>query len=200
MTLRTAPFGAALLGGMFLVVAPAAAQAQLPTLPVPAATGRIAVTVLQNGASSSGSFTVYRLADASSGAPGEQVASGQSGLAVNVAPGVYDVVVRLDGAIDRPEHWTRRVQVVRGQLAQVREQFTTAVIEVRVTAGGRRAAGAIIVRRAGEQTQLATLGSGVRAVISVGRYDFVVRHRSQEQRLTGIELVSGQGRVLTADF
>jgi hypothetical protein len=82
----------------------------------------------------------------------------------------------------------------------VEQAFQTSILEVRVMSRGRRAAATIYVRRAGESADVATLGAGVRAVISAGTYDIVVRHRATERVFSGIELVAGRARTLTADF
>lgn len=185
---------------LFLITLAPTASAQDGSAPSPAGEGRVAVTVKQNGSVASGAFEVHRLADASHGTAGEIVASGRSGLAVRVPAGTYDVVVRLDGAIDRPERWLRDVVVGAGRTAEVEGSFQTAVLEVRVQARGRRAAATVYVRRAGETADVATLGAGVRAVVSAGTYDIVVRHRAQERVFPGIELPAGGARALTADF
>ena len=162
--------------------------------------GQVAVTVQQNGAPGSGSFEVHQRSDASSGGAGGVVATGRSGLPVRVAAGTYDVVVRLDGAIDRPEKWSRGVVVRPGQTVEVRQSFATAILEVRVLKNGRRAAATVKLRRAGESVDVATLGAGVRAVVSAGRWDVVVRYRSEERTFSAVELSGGQARTLTADF
>jgi hypothetical protein len=155
--------------------------------------GRVAVTIKQNGSASSGTFEVHARG-------GAIVASGHAGLPARVPAGTYDVVVRLDGAIDRPERWVRAVVVRPGGTVNVEQSFQTSILEVRVFSRGRRAAATIYVRRAGESANVATLGAGVRAVISAGTYDIVVRHRATERVFSGIELVAGRARTLTADF
>ena len=160
--------------------------------------GRISVTVKQNGAVVSSGFEVHRVASPT--APGEIVASGRAGLPVRVPAGTYDVVVRLDGAIDRPERWTRSVVVGAGRTVEVEASFETAILEVRATSRGRRAAATIFVRRAGETVDIATLGAGVRAVVSAGTYDIIVKHRATERSFPGTELLAGRSRTLTVDF
>lgn len=177
-----------------------AASAQDQTGAQAADYGRVAVTVKQNGSISSGSFEVHRVASATAAAPAPIVASGHAGLPVRVPAGTYDVVVRLDGAIDRPERWARGVVVGAGRTVAIEQAFETSTLEVRVMSRGRRAAATIYVRRAGESADVATLGAGVRAVISAGTYDIVVRHRATERVFRGVELVAGRGRALTADF
>lgn len=198
---RALEIGAVILLNAILVLLAGPGAARADDVPGGATSpGMIGVTVRQNGVTASGSFEVHRTGDASSGAAGEVVATGRSGRPVHVAPGVYDVVVRLDGAIDRPEKWVRGVRVASGRTVSLEQSFATSVLEVRVTARGRRAAATIFVRRAGESTELATLGAGVRAVVSAGTYDIVVRHRSQEQSFPGTELAAGGARTLSVTF
>ena len=185
---------------LFTLVLAAGRTAGADDQPTGGTPGRIAVSIKQNEAVASGSFEVHRLANPSSGAAGETVASGRSGNPVQVAPGKYDVVVRLDGAIDRPERWLRGVQVLSGRTVSLEQAFQTSILEVRVTARGRRAAATIYVRRAGESSEVATLGAGVRAVISSGTYDIVVRHRREERTFPSTALIPGRARTLTATF
>jgi hypothetical protein len=116
---------------VFTLLVPTSSAAQ----PVPATSGRIVVVVLQNGNPASGTFTVYRV-DPSSGRAAEEVAMGQTGNAASVPPGTYDVVVRLDGAVERPERWMRGVRVSGGQTVHVRRSFETAGLGVRVKIPG----------------------------------------------------------------
>ncbi len=157
------------------------------------ARARIVADITENGSAAPGRFVVH-------GPGGEEVGRGTCGSTVQVAPGTYDVVVYLEGAIDRPEKWTRGLQVSAGATARTTAAFQTGSVELRVTAGGRRAAATVIVHRAGEDAEAATLGAGVPGVLSAGTYDFQVRYRAQEQWLRSEELGTGARRELLVSF
>src|SRR5690242_11695660 len=80
------------------------------------ARGHVACRITENGAAASGTVTVRR--------DGNEVASGTCGSPVAVPPGEYDVVLGLDGAIDRPER-TQHVTVRAGATAEVSADFQT---------------------------------------------------------------------------
>jgi hypothetical protein len=151
--------------------------------------GRIACTITENGGAASGTAIVRQ--------NGRDVSTGSCGTPLSVAAGTYDVTLRLDGALDRPEQ-TKRVTVRAGQTASATADFATAILEVRITAGGRRAAGMAIITRNG--VRIGTLGSGVSGHLSAGTYDVVVRYRTQERRFDAVSLTKGQRRALSAAF
>jgi len=153
------------------------------------ARGRVACRITENGAAASGTVSVKR--------GGEEIASGTCGSPVAVPPGEYDVVLGLDGAIDRPER-TQHVTVRAGATAEVTADFQTAILQVDVQAGGHRAAGLATISRNGER--VGTLGSGVAGHLSAGTYDVVVRYRTNEQRFEGVTLSPGERRQLAATF
>lgn len=151
--------------------------------------GTIACQIRENGGPASGTILVRQ--------GGRQVADGSCASPLSLPAGTYDVTLRLDGALDRPEQ-TRRVTLGAGQTEQVSADFSTAILEVRITAEGRRAAGMAIITRNGER--IGTLGSGVAGHVSAGTYDVVVRYRTQERRFDGVALARGQRRALSASF
>jgi hypothetical protein len=151
--------------------------------------GRIVCRITENGGAATGTAIVRQ--------NGREVATGSCSTPIAVPAGAYDVTLRLDGALDRPEQ-TRRVTVAGGQAANATADFSTAILEVRITANGRRAAGMAIITRNGQR--IGTLGSGVPAHISAGTYDVVVRYRTTERRFDAVSLARGQRRALSADF
>jgi hypothetical protein len=153
------------------------------------ARGHVGCRLTENGAAASGTVSVRK--------DGEEVASGSCGSPVAVPPGEYDVVLGLDGAIDRPER-TQHVTVRAGATAETSADFQTAILEVDVTSGGHRAAGLATISRNGDR--VGTLGSGVAGHLSAGTYDVVVRYRTNEQRFTGVTLSPGERRQLAAAF
>lgn len=169
-----------------LVVAAGPADAQVEPLQ---AQGRIACQITENGQPAAGTITVRRGTT--------DVASASCGEPVSVPPGSYVAVLRLDGALDRPEQ-TRPVEVRAGATESMSANFATAVLEVSIQADGRRAAGMARIMKNGRQ--IAMLGSGVSAHLSTGTYDVVVRYRTREQRFDGVTLAANERRVLDASF
>ena len=165
--------------GLSLAAAPAA-QAQQ---------GQVACRITENGGAATGTAIVRQ--------NGREIATGSCSAPISVPAGTYDVTLRLDGALDRPEQ-TRRVTVAGGQTANAAADFSTAILEVRITANGRNAAGMAVITRNGQR--IGTLGSGVPAHISAGTYDVVVRYRTTERRFDAVSLARGQRRALSADF
>lgn len=151
--------------------------------------GRVLCEITENGGSASGTVTLR--------SGGRTVGSGPCGEALSVPAGSYEAVVQLDGALDRPEQ-RRRVTVAAGATERVTADFSTAILEVRITAGGRRAAGMAIITRNGQR--IGTLGSGVSGHLSAGTYDVVIRYRTEERRFDGVTLARGQRRALSAAF
>lgn len=150
---------------------------------------RILCSATENGRAASGTVTVKQ---------GDvEVATGTTGTAIAVPNGTYDVVITLDGAMDRPTN-TSQVVVARGQQAAVAAAFETAVLEIEVEAGGRHAAGMATLTRNG--VRIGTLGAGVPCHLSAGTYDVVVRYRGTDRRFDGVALSAGEHRSLTASF
>ena len=172
-----------------IALAVGALVAALPVARAQQGHGRILCQITENGGSASGTVTVR--------SGGRTVESGSCGDTLGVPAGSYDVVVQLDGALDRPEQ-RRRVTVTAGATERVTADFSTAILEVRVTADGRRAAGMAIITRNGQR--VGTLGSGVSGHLSAGTYDIVVRYRTEERRFDGVTLARGQRRALSAAF
>ena len=169
---------------IFVLVAVVPARA-----PAQGAQGRVACRITENGAPATGTV-VIRQGNA-------QVATGSCGEPVEVAPGSYSVVLRLDGALDRPEQ-TRNVSVRAGGTETVNADFATGVLQVSIQAGGRRAAGMAVIQQGGRR--VGTLGSGVSGHLSAGTYDVVVQYRSEERRFDGVTITRGAQRTLEASF
>jgi hypothetical protein len=185
----------ALLGGLFLGALPARLHAAPPSAsPEPdirgaQARGRVACRITENGGAASGTMTVRK--------DGAEVASGPCGDPLSVPPGSYEVALGLDGALDRPMQ-TVRVDVSPGGTGLAAADFQTAILEVRIEAEGRRAAGMATIFRNGER--VGTLGSGVSGHLSAGTYDIVARYRGAEQRFDAVTLAPAERRSLTATF
>jgi len=153
------------------------------------ARGRIACRILENGGAASGTITIRK--------DGAEVSSGTCGAPTAVPAGSYEVVLGLDGAIDRPVR-TVQVTVAPGATGTASADFQTAILEVRIEAGGRRAAGMATIFRNGER--VGTLGSGVAGHLSAGTYDIVAKYRSSEQRFDAVTLAPAERRALSATF
>ncbi len=171
-------------------LAPRRLQPSPPHRPAPpAAHGRLSCRILENGAPASGTLVV-RQGDT-------QVATGSCGAPLTLPAGQYTAVLRLDGALDQPEQ--QRPVTVRGnQSAQVQADFPTGILEVMISANGRRAAGLATIMQGGRR--VGTLGSGVPAHLSADTYTVLVRYRTTEKRFTGISLSRGQRRAIEASF
>jgi hypothetical protein len=151
--------------------------------------GEVECTVTENGEPASGAIVLRRGA--------EEVARGTCGKPVAAPAGSYTAVVALDGALDGPEQ-SREVTVEAGRTQKVAVDFETGVLEVRIEREGRRAAGMAIIRRGG--SQIGTLGSGVAAHLSVGRYEIVVRYRTDEKTFADVEVKKADTTRLDAVF
>ncbi len=136
--------------------------------------GRVAVRITENGRRATGTFTLFE--------GGRPVATGTADAPAGVAPGRYRIVVRLDGALDRPEIVTE-VDVAGGAVAVVPAPFSTGTLDIAVQLGGRRVAASVAIFRAGGTASVAVLSSGVRGVLSAGEYDLQVRYRDTVQSL-----------------
>jgi hypothetical protein len=146
--------------------------------------------IQENGGAASGTVSLRQ--------GGREIGAGAcNGDVISVPAGTYDALLRLDGALDRPEQ-TRPVTVRAGQASSLEADFATAILEVRIMAGGRRAAGSAVLFRNG--ARVGQIGSGVAAHVSAGTYDVVAQYRTNEQRFDGIALVPGQRRSLSAEF
>jgi hypothetical protein len=85
-----------------------------------------------------------------------------------------------------------------GKVAPLKGEFATGLLEVRIKSQGRDTAGMAIIRKDG--TQIGTLGSGVAAHLSAGRYEIVARYRSQQKAFAEVVISAGQRTVLDAAF
>lgn len=153
-----------------------------------AAEGSVTCQIKENGGRATGSVAFLQGT--------QQVATGAcDGSAIRVPNGSYTAVIRLDGALDRPEQ--RSTINVSGS-AQVSADFRTALLQVQITKAGRRAAGLAVVERNGER--VGQISSGVTAHVSVGTYDVVVQSHGEERRFAAVSLAAGETRVISADF
>ncbi len=166
--------------GLFLFTGTASAQE---------GNAQVVCAIQQNGGAANGTFEA-RL-------QGRVVVTGRCADAVAVPAGIYDIALKLDGAIDRPEQ-VQRVTLTAGATQRLTANFTTATLEVRAEASGNRAAARVTVYRG--NTVVGTVGAGVSCVISAGTYTIVVRYRSSEQRFENVALAQGQRRAMTARF
>ncbi len=149
---------------------------------------QIRCTITENGSPGRGTVLIEK--------DGRKVASGSCARTYAVPPGKFKATLRLDGALDNPAR-TVEVDVAEGQTASATANFQTAMLEVRVEAKGQRGTGLVAVEQDGRR--IGTLGSGVGAKLSAGRYDVVVRLRGQEKRYE-VELRPGQRRLVRAQF
>jgi len=104
--------------------------------------------------------------------------------------------VRLDGTLDNPSQIVD-VDVTPGQTAPVSVDFKTGVLEVRIESKAQSGTGLVTVNRGTER--IGTLGSGVTARLSAGKYQVVVRLGGQERRYD-VDLRPGQRRLVRAQF
>lgn len=153
-----------------------------------AATGLVC-QVSENGQPASGVATLLR--------DGQQVASGACDGVVKAEPGDYQLVVRLDGALDRPER-QQTLQLTTSQPTPVRIDFPTALLSVQVEADGKRAAAMLTVLRNGQS--IGTVGAGVPVRLSAGSYQLLVRHRDKSQHVEVEGLRGGEKRTVQVTF
>ena len=166
---------------LYLLSVPAAVAA--------AADGKVLCDVTENGQAATGTLTVMS---------GEtEVASGPCGKPLGVAAGEYTAVVELDGALDGPKQ-RQPLSVQAGKLATLKAEFATGLLEVRIQSQGRDTAGMAVIRKDG--AQIGTLGSGVAAHLSAGRYEVVARYRSQQKAFAEVTITAGKRTVLDAAF
>jgi hypothetical protein len=151
--------------------------------------GQVTCQVLDNGSPASGTMSVQ--------AGGREVAEGSCGVPLRLPQGRYRVDVQLDGALDNPTK-SQAVRVLAGKAAHVEAGFATGTLRVVVNAAGRRAAAMALIYRDGRR--IGTLGSGVTAHLSAGRYAVVVRHRTDERRFDDVHVAQGRTRTLDVSF
>ena len=151
--------------------------------------GQIDCTIKENGAAASGVMVVRR--------GGQEIATGTCGKAVSVDNGSYDVVMRLDGALDRPEK-VQKVNLKPGGKLTLNASFETGLLEVHATQGGRKAAAMAVISQSGRR--IGSLGMGVTGRLSTGSYDVALRYRGEEKQFNGVTVSVGERRVLDAAF
>lgn len=166
-----------------------ALSAFLPGLGLAQGTGKVGCTITENGQPASGVISIQK--------DGNEIATTSCGRELSVPVGRYVAGLRLDGAFDGPEQ-RQNIEVKPGSTQKLSADFATGILEVRITSGGRRAAGMAVIKRNGQQ--LGTLGSGVAAHVSAGTYRILVRYRNQEKDLGDVTIASGQRLSLDAAF
>ena len=151
--------------------------------------GKVLCDVTENGQAATGTVVVLS---------GEtEVASGPCGKPLAVAPGEYTARIELDGALDGPEQ-RKPLSIQAGKLAALKAEFATGLLEVKIKSQGRDTAGMAVIRKDGKQ--IGTLGSGVAAHLSAGRYQIVARYRSQQKEFADVTITAGQRTTLDAAF
>jgi hypothetical protein len=171
-----------------LAVPPPTATATSTTQPAQPRPGSLACSADENGAYARSTFVVLRGT--------ARIASGTCGSPVSLPAGSYDVVLTLETALDRPSR-TVRAHVPEDGRFHATASFATAILEVRFTSAGRDAAGIAVIRRDGRE--IGTLGSGIPARVSAGRYEVTARYRTAARSYT-VDLVPEQRRALRAAF
>lgn len=154
-----------------------------------AARAKVTCEITENGESGSGTISIQR--------DGQEVASGTCGKELSVDPGNYTATLRLDGALDGPSQQKPLSLQPNGKL-NIKVDFATGTLEVRIASQGKRAAGMAIIKKNG--VQIGTLGSGVAAHLSAGAYQVVARYRTQEKSLGDVVVESGKRLTLDASF
>lgn len=153
-----------------------------------AQTGQVRCTVTENGAPAQGTIEITR--DEVEGA------AGPCGKTFTLKPGKWKTTVRLDGVLDNPSA-QRDIVVVVGKTVPVVADFETGVLEVRVEAKNEPGTGVLTVYRGSKR--VGTLGAGVPARISAGKYEIVVRYGGKERRYR-VDLRAGQRRLIRAEL
>ncbi|MGB5810690.1 MAG: hypothetical protein WBG86_09185 [Polyangiales bacterium] len=158
------------------------------TATVAADAGNVRCTTTENGAPSQGSIVMTRAS--------QKEVAGPCGTVISLAPGTWRATLRLDGVLDNPST-SRDVEVVAGKTAAVVVDFQTGVLEVRIEGNVGSGTGMVTVNRG--RTRIGTLGAGVAARLSAGKYEVVVRYEGKERRYQ-VSLRPGQRRMLRAQF
>jgi hypothetical protein len=151
--------------------------------------GKVVCGITENGQPASGVISVQK--------DGNEIATTSCGRELSVPVGNYVAALRLDGTFDGPEQ-RQNLEIKAGATQKLNADFATGILEVRISSGGRRAAGMAVIKRNGQQ--LGTLGSGVSAHVSAGNYRILVRYRAQEKDLGDVTISSGQRLSLEASF
>jgi len=151
--------------------------------------GKVSCEITENGRAASGTIVLY--------AGAAEVADGTCGKAFALPAGADSAVLRLDGALDGPEQ-RKQLDTDASKAANLRADFATGLLEVRIQSKGRDTAGIAVIRRAGKQ--IGTLGSGVTAHLSTGSYEVIARYRTHERRFETVAIQADQRTALTASF
>ncbi|NOQ84202.1 MAG: hypothetical protein GQ551_09345 [Myxococcales bacterium] len=169
----------ALVLGVSLFCGAGAAEAQ---------SGQIRCSVTENGSPARGTIVVEQ--------NGREVGGGSCSAVVSAPAGKCKVTVRLDGTLDNPSK-SVDVTVSADKTSPISVDFQTGVLEVRIETKGQRGTGIVTVNRGSKR--IGTLGNGVAARLSAGRYEVVVRLGGEERRYS-VDLRAGQRRLVRAQF
>jgi len=148
----------------------------------------IRCAVTENGAPARGTVLIQQA--------GREVGGGSCGPLVSVPAGKCKVTVWLDGTLDNPSK-SVEIDAKAGAVRPVSIDFQTGVLEVRIETEGQRGTGMVTVVRGSRR--IGTLGSGVAARLSAGRYEIIVRLGGEERRYD-VDLRPGQRRLVRAQF
>jgi hypothetical protein len=151
--------------------------------------GKVECEISENGGTATGTVTVL--------AGEREVARSACGKTLTVPPGSYTAVLSLDGALDGPEQ-RKPLTVETDKVAKLKGEFATGKLEVRIKSQGKDTAGMAVIRRDGRQ--IGTLGSGVAAHLSTGKYEVVARYRAQQKAFSDVTIEQGRHTVLEAAF
>lgn len=170
---------AALLAVGITLCAPASSGAQ---------GGQVQCIVTANGAPATGTIAIA--------GPGAKETAGTCGAPIQMEAGRWKATVRLDGALDNPLKQVD-VNVTAGKATRVSVDFEIGTLEVQIRAKGASGTGMVTVKRGSQR--VGTLGAGVAAQLSAGKYEVTVQYDGREKRYA-VTLQPGQRRVLRAQF
>ncbi|MCB9593410.1 MAG: hypothetical protein H6719_11820 [Sandaracinaceae bacterium] len=156
--------------------------------PAPAAPGRVACDVTENGA---GAPAFVEVRD-----QGRVIASGRCGSVIEVPGGSYYATITLESVLDRPQR-TVPLEVPSNGTGVARVDFPVSIVEVRFTAGGQPAFGQAVLVIDGRE--VGSIGNGVPARISSGPVTVIARYRAQTQTFA-LDLRPQQRRMLVLAF
>jgi hypothetical protein len=151
--------------------------------------GRVTCKVLENGEAASGTVSLRK--------GGAEVVQGGCSQPLTAPAGIYTAVISLDGALDAPEQ-NQPVTIQAGAVAEIFADFSTGILQVFIDSDGKQAAGMAVIRRDGRQ--VGTLGSGVAAHLSAGKYEVVARYRTEKKSFDNVTIERGKRLVLNASF
>lgn len=160
--------------------------------PAPEARGKLRLSVTNNGLPATGSFEVFAQGSATA------IASGSSGVILEVPAGTLLLKVKLSGAAEVAP-LTVSVTVQEGGLAEPSAAFSTGRLSVSIQGNGDTS-GIARVYPAGQSTPLGSMGHGGQLTLSAGTYDIKVTHKGVDRWFYGVSLSAGQLRNINAQF